>query len=179
MIVWFKHLPEISMDTAEWKPVITNSWFRTHFMKFVYTLQVLFLLSSYFLSLSIPTVYLVLIAISVFIVHEIIHILVVYKKGDISLTFSQFFFWLHTNATLSKSRFWWFMTLPFILLTALPLIVSFFVPSDLRGIFLFISWFNAIVSASDLFNSVLIALKLRGSEFCRGGYRVQPTKRAR
>ncbi|MFS0786049.1 DUF3267 domain-containing protein [Shouchella sp. 1P09AA] len=179
MIVWFKHLPEMKMDAAEWKPVIRNNWFRTHYMKFVYTLQIILFLSSYFLSLSIPTIYLIVIAVSVFIVHEIIHILVVYKKGDISLTYGQFFFWLHTNATLSKSNFWLFMTLPFILLTALPLSVSFFVPGDLRGIFLFVSWFNAIVSASDLFNSVLIAFKPRGSEFCRGFYRVQPIKRAR
>ena len=46
MILWFRHLPKISMDLSEWTPFIQNNWFRKHYLKFVYLLQItIFLIS--------------------------------------------------------------------------------------------------------------------------------------
>lgn len=95
MILWFRHLPQISMDLVEWTPFIKNDWFRKNFMKFVYLLQIIiFLMSLFFDAWSVPidTFALILIGIFVFIIHESLHIVVINKKGDISLTFRGIFF---------------------------------------------------------------------------------------
>ena len=126
MIIWFQHLPQISMEAAEWSPFIKGDLFRKHFMKFVYLLQIIIFLMSLLFDVwfsSINLFVLISIGIFVFIIHECLHILVIYKKGDISLTFSGRFFWLHTNAVLSKTRFWIFMSLPLIALSVVPAIV--------------------------------------------------------
>ncbi|UNK21403.1 DUF3267 domain-containing protein [Paenibacillus sp. N3/727] len=116
---------------------------------------------------------LILIFIFVFIIHEILHILVINNKGDISLTFRGIFFWLNTNAVLSKKRFWVFMSLPFIILTIIPVIASFFISGDIKSLILFISWINLIISSSDIVNSFLILIKPNKSVFCRGYYQVR------
>ncbi|MFF3101173.1 DUF3267 domain-containing protein [Viridibacillus arvi] len=176
MIVWFRHLPQISMDLVEWTPFIKNDWFRKNFMKFVYLLQIIiFLMSLFFDVWSVPihTFALILIGIFVFIIHESLHIVVINKKGDISLTFRGIFFWLHTNAALSKTRFWIFMSLPFIGLSVVPAIVSFYVSGNIKSILLFVSWINLWISSSDIINSFLIVIKPKNSVFCRGYYRVE------
>ena len=98
---------------------------------------------------------------------------VINKKGDISLTFRGIFFWLHTNAILSKTRFWIFMSLPLIALSVVPAIVSFYVTGNIKSILLFVSWINLLISSSDIINSLLIAIKPKNSVFCRGYYRVE------
>lgn len=176
MILWFRHLPQVSIDLSKWTPFIRNHWLRTHYMKFVYLLQViLFLLPFIFKGWFPPitAIVLFLIGIFVFILHEILHIIVINKKGDISLTFSGIFFWLHTNAILSKLRFWIFMSLPFMALSVVPFIVSLFLSEDIKSILLFVSWINALISASDIINSFLIAIKPKNSVFCKGYYRLQ------
>ena len=173
-ILWFRHLPTISMDLKEWTPFIKNNWFRQHFMKFVYLLQIIILLMSNFLYTwfsSNNTFSLILIGILVFIFHEYLHIVVVKKKGNISLTFRGIFFWIHTDAVLSKMRFWIFMSLPFIALSVIPAIVSFFVSGNIQSILLFVSWINLWISSSDIINSFLILIKPRKSIFYRGYYR--------
>jgi hypothetical protein len=179
MILWFRHLPEKELDSSEWKPFIQNQSFREHFMKFVYLLIVIFFLAPQWFGVrftSITNSPLILIIFVVFIIHEIIHILVIHRKGDISLTFRGIFFWLNTNAILSKRRFWSFMSLPFIVLTVIPAITSFFVSGEIRTLLLFISWFNLVISLSDIINSLLILNKPNKpnkAEFCRGYYRVK------
>nr|WP_246066993.1 DUF3267 domain-containing protein [Cytobacillus solani] len=121
----------------------------------------------------IPIFALVLIGILVFIIHETLHIIVINKKGDISLTFNGIFFLLHTNAILSKPRFWVFMSLPLIVLSVVPAIASFFLSEDIKSILLFVSWINAVISGSDIINSFLIAMKPKNSIFCKGYYRLQ------
>ena len=155
MIIWFRHLPQISMDLEDWILFIKNNWFRKHYMKFVYLLQITIFLASRFFDIwfsTIDTFALILIFIFVFIIHEFLHILVINKKGDISLTFRGTFFWLHTNAVLSKMRFWIFMSLPLIVLSVVPSIVSFYVSGNIKSIILFISWINLWISASDIIN---------------------------
>jgi len=175
MILWFRHLPQVRLDYSEWKPFIQNKWFRKHFMKFVYLLMVVFFLApiSFGASLSQLTNFpLLLIIVVVFVIHEALHMIVINKKGDMSLTFKGIYFWLNTNTILSKKRFWIFMSLPFIGLTVIPAIASFFVSGELKALLLFISWFNLIISSADIVNSILILLKPNNSMFCRGYYRV-------
>lgn len=177
MILWFQNLPKISLDLSEWKPFIKNIWFRKHYMKVIYLLMVAFFLAPYWIfggSINHMTKFpLILIIALVFLIHEALHILVINNKGDISLTFRGIYFWLNTNAILSKKRFWVFMNLPFIVLTVIPAITSFFVSGDSKAVILFISWFNLIISSSDIVNSLLILLKPNKSVFCRGYYRVE------
>ncbi|MBS4199683.1 DUF3267 domain-containing protein [Bacillus sp. FJAT-49732] len=164
------------MDLSEWTPFMGNNWIRKHYMKFVYLLQITIFLIPYFygtLFTHITKFSLILIGIFIFIIHEYLHIIVIKKKGDISLTFSGIFFWLHTNAILSKTRLWVFMSLPFIVLSVVPAIMSFYVSGNIKPIILFISWINSLISSSDIINSFLIAIKPKNSVFCRGYYRVE------
>ncbi|WP_225229904.1 DUF3267 domain-containing protein [Sporosarcina quadrami] len=174
MIIWFRHLPQIRMDVEEWKPFIRQAWLRKHFMKIVYVLMAAFILTPiwYLGSLApLENFPLLLIMLLVFVIHEAIHMLVIHKKGDMSLTFKGIYFWIHTNSILSKKRYWVFMSLPFIGLSIIPAIASLFVLGDLKTLLLFIGWFNLIISASDIVNSILIIMKPNRSEFCRGYYR--------
>ena len=173
MIIWFRHLPPRSMDLSKWSPFIQNNWYRKHYMKFVYLLQIIiFLIPNFFgrgyTHLNIFT--LIIISIFVFIVHECLHIVVINKKGDISFTFRGIFFWLNTNAILSKTRFLVFMSLPFIVISVVPGIMSFYVSGNMKSIMLFVSWINSLISASDIINVFLIAIKPNNSVFCRGYY---------
>ncbi|MCM3638874.1 DUF3267 domain-containing protein [Sporosarcina luteola] len=177
MILWFRQLPQPRLDLSEWKPFIENAWFRKHYMKFVYLLMAAFFLGPYWFckgSFTHMTKFSILfIVILVFVSHEALHILVINKKGDMSLTFKGIYFWLNTNAVLSKKRFWIFMSLPFIVLTIIPAITSFYVSGDFKALILFVSWFNLIISASDIVNSFLILIKPNSSVFCRGYYRIK------
>lgn len=177
MILWFQNLPKINLDLSEWKPFIKNIWFQKHYMKIVYLLMVTFFLVPYWFfggNFNHMTKFpLILIIVLVFLIHEALHILVINNKGDISLTFRGIYFWLNTNAILSKKRFWVFMSLPFIVLSVIPVITSFFVSGDSKAFILFISWFNLIISSSDIVNSLLILLKPNKSVFYRGYYRVE------
>ncbi|HDX9667832.1 DUF3267 domain-containing protein [Bacillus cereus] len=164
------------MDYSEWTPFIQNNWYQKHYMKFVYLFQIIIFMIPYFFETSFTHInifYLIIIGILVFIIHECLHILVISKKGDISLTFSGIFFWLNTNATLSKIRFWVFMSFPVIALSVVPAMMSFFVSGNIKSILLFICWINTFIFASDIYNSFLIAMKPKNSFFCRGYYQVK------
>ncbi|HDR8171965.1 DUF3267 domain-containing protein [Bacillus cereus group sp. RP37] len=164
------------MDYSEWTPFIQNNWYQKHYMKFVYLFQIIIFMIPYFFETSFTHInifYLIIIGILVFIIHECLHILVISKKGDISLTFSGIFFWLNTNATLSKIRFWVFMSFPVIALSVVPAMMSFFASGNIKSILLFICWINTFISASDIYNSFLIAMKPKNSFFCRGYYQVK------
>lgn len=177
MIIWFRSLPQQKLDQTEWRPFIENRWFFTHYMKFVYLLMAGFILLPYIAgyisnySIRVNPIY-VLLIIPVFIVHEIIHILVIYSKGDISLTFKGMHFWLNTNATMSKARFWVFMSLPYLLLSVVPGTAAWLVSGSIRSVLLYVSWLNLILSGSDIVNSFLIAIKPGKSVFCNGYYRI-------
>lgn len=176
IIIWFRHLPQISMDFSEWTPFIQNTWYRKHYMKFVYLLQIIILSIPYFFGAGFTHInlfYLIIMGMIVFAIHEYLHVLVVYKKGDVSLTFSGIFFWLNTNATLSKTRYWIFMSLPFLVLSIVPAITSFYVSGNIRSILLFVCWINTFISGSDIYNSFFIAIKPKNSFFCRGYYQVK------
>ena len=109
----------------------------------------------------------------VFIIHELLHILVVYKIGDISLTHSGIFFWLNSNAIMSKKRFWLFMTLPLLVLTIIPMFLLPLTSGLAFDVLMYILWINAIIAGSDIINSILIAIKPSNAKFCRGYYIVE------
>ncbi len=175
MIYLFKPLPPSDMDFSNYLPFIKNVWFCKHFMKFVYILQVLLVLfslalrvwnfSSWFMK--------IIIFIIVFISHELIHIIVVYKIGDISLTHSGIFFWLNSNAVMSKKRFWLFMTLPLLVLTITPMFLLPLASGFTYDVLMYILWTNAIIAGSDIINSILIAIKPSNTKFCRGYYIIE------
>ncbi len=175
MIYLFKSLPSSDIDFSNWTPFIKNVWFRKHFMKFVYSLQVVLALVSMmmgawdFANWVIKSIIFIL----VFIVHELLHILVIYKIGDISLTHSGIFFWLNSNAIMSKKRFWLFMTLPLLVLTILPIFVLPFTYGFAFDVLMYILWINSIIAGSDIINSILIAIKPSNAKFCRGYYIVE------
>lgn len=172
MIYLFESLPSSDIDFSNWTPFIKNEWFRKHFMKFVYSLQVLLALVSMIMGVWDFANWVIksIIFILVFIVHELLHILVVYKIGDISLTHSGIFFWLNSNAIMSKKRFWLFMTLPLLVLTLIPIFVLPFISGVTFEVLMYILWINAIIAGSDIINSILIAMKPANVKFCRGYY---------
>lgn len=175
MLYFLKPLPPDDMDYTNYKPFIKNEWFRKNFMKFVYALQlILFFLSIGFGAWNFSNWYTKLIIGGVtFLGHELLHILVVYNIGDISLTYSGMFFWLNSNAIMSKKRFWLFMTLPLLVFTVIPIILLLWADGFLFELLVYIAWINAVIAGSDIFNSVLILLKPSQAKFCRGYYIVE------
>ena len=99
--------------------------------------------------------------------------MVVYKIGDISLTYSGRFLWLNSSAVMSKKRFWLFMTLPLIGLTVVPMILVPMADGMVLDILRYILWVNVIIAGSDIINSVLIAIKPSNTRFYRGYYRTE------
>jgi len=172
---FMKPLPPSDMDFSRYKPFIRNEWFRKHFMKFVYALQAMLVFMSVALGVWDFSGWLTKISIFVvtFICHELLHIVVVCRIGDISLTHSGIFFWLNSNAIMSKRRFWLFMSLPLIVLTFVPMILLLVADGWMFEILRYIAWINAIIAGSDIINSVLIALKPSRARFCRGYYIVE------
>ena len=172
MLYLFKPLPANDRDFSNWKPFIKNVWFRKHFMKFVYSLQIVLIIIATMMGVWNFANWIIKGSafILVFIVHELLHISVVYKIGDISLTHSGIFFWLNSNAVMSKKRFWLFMTLPLLVLTIIPM---FFLPLTDGFAFELLRYIlcvNAIIAGSDIINSILIAVKPSNVKFCGGYY---------
>ncbi len=174
MIKWVTKLPEAEIDYTKYKPFIRNEWFRKHYMWFVYALMFLILIPVSFMTTlmnDIPFLLRLALILPVFLIHEFLHILVVFKIGNIYLTHSGIFFWLHSDAHMSKIRFWIFMTLPFLVLTVLPLIINFFNTGSFAPYIAYIAWINSIMASSDILNSMLILIKPQGSIFYRGYYK--------
>ena len=174
MIKWVTKLPETEIDTNEYKPFIKNQWFRKHYMWFAYALMFLLILPVSLLTTSmndIPFLLRLGMIIPVFLIHELLHVLVVFRIGDIYLTHSGLFFWLRSDAHMSKIRFLIFMSLPFLVLSVLPLVIKLFYTGPLVPYISYIAWINSIMASSDILNSMLILIKPRNSVFWRGYYK--------
>lgn len=186
MIMWFRNLPSTDIDFSRWEPFIKNPWYRRHYMKFVYLIMISIVLVPNLIGMNLFKVFesiniqmsnglsfmiSILVIPIIFIVHEILHLIVIYRSGNISITFSGIFFWINTDATLSKKRFWLFMNLPIITLSIVPGIISVFLIDWIKMIVLYICWINLIISSSDIINSIIILTKPKKSIFCRGYYR--------
>jgi hypothetical protein len=174
MIKWVTKLPETEIDTNEYKPFIKNQWFREHYMWFAYALMFLLILPVSLLTTSmndIPFLLRLGMIIPVFLIHELLHVLVVFRIGDIYLTHSGLFFWLRSDAHMSKIRFLIFMSLPFLVLSVLPLVIKLFYTGPLVPYISYIAWINSIMASSDILNSMLILIKPRNSVFWRGYYK--------
>ena len=172
MLYWMKPLPETKIED-DFRPFIKNEWFRTHFMWFVYALQLILIFLSIIIGAwNFPSIFQkLLIFIIVYLIHELFHIVVIYRIGNISLTHSGIFFWINSDAKMSKARFWLFMTLPFLLLTIVPCIIMHWVNGEMFPYLQYVAWINAIIAGADIINSVLILIKPRKSIFYRGYYK--------
>lgn len=175
MIYFFKPLPEREVNFPDAHPFIKNKWFNKNYMKFVYALQILLVLLSIYLRVWDFLNWYVEFSIfcMVFLIHESLHVLVIYGIGDISITHSGVFFWINSDGVMSKKRFWLFMTLPLLVLTIAPVFFTFWVKGLLYEVLRYIAWINAIIAGSDIINSVLIAVKPSKAEFYRGYYRIK------
>ena len=175
MIYFFKSISPSDIDFSIWQPFIKNEWFRKHFMKFVYLLQFILILISIVFGVWEFSNWLIRIIIfsMVFITHELLHILVVYKIGDIYLTHSGIFFWLNCNAVMNKTRFWLFMTLPLFVLTIVPMFLLPLIEGLAFELLRYVLWVNAIIAGSDIINSILIVMKPSNAKFCRGYYMIE------
>lgn len=174
MIYFMKPFPEERVDVSGWKRFIQNDWLNKNFMMFVYALQVGLLLLPFFFGWSFSNLFVrILVGVSTFLVHELLHFICIVRRGDVSLTHSGIFFWIHSNAVMTKWQFWLFMTLPFLGLTVLPLAMLPFVSGSLTDLLLFVAWLNAVIAGADIWNSVLILFKPRKSKFYRGYYTIE------
>lgn len=173
MLYFMKPLPEGKIDTTDWEPFIKNQWFRNNFMYFVYCFQVALLISSIIFGVwHFSNAFIKIgLFICTYVIHELLHMMVIYKVGDISITHSGIFLWITSGAILSKLRFLVFMALPFIGLTIVPAVVSVFISGEAKSIAIYIAWLNSIIAGSDIINSVLIAIKPNSSLFYRGFYK--------
>lgn len=183
MIYFMKPLPAREVNLADWTPFIRNRWFRNHFMYFVYCLQVVLTVSSILLGVwNFADFYAKAgLFVSVYLIHELLHLIVIWKAGDISITHSGIFFWITSGAVLSKRRFLVFMCLPFAVLTVLPAVACIFtcvqarllgsLLAEIKYVAAYIAWVNAIIAGADIINSVLIVTKPQNSVFYRGYYR--------
>ena len=174
MMSWFKTLEPVEVDTNIWRPFIQNKWFDRNFMSISRILQlalivvsILFGIWNYFSILK--NVILVLL---IFVVHEGIHIITIYRKDNVSLTRSGLDFWINTDKVLTKIHFWIFMTAPILVLSVIPMLLYFCTNGILNELMLFIAWVNLIIARTDIINSILILLKPSGAVFFRGYYHV-------
>jgi len=113
-------------------------------------------------------IYITIIAMPV--IHELFHIAVIFNKGDFSITFKHFFFWITSNAEMSKSRYFTFAFFPLFILSAIPFILSFFTFNNLAYVFRIIALYNLIISAADIINTIFILSKPNKAIFYRGIY---------
>lgn len=84
-----KPLPGKEAESETWIPLRDKEWLRKYFMVFVYILQSILLVASMKLGIWNRFDIRVTLALLVFVflMHELLHIAVVYRAGDISLTY--------------------------------------------------------------------------------------------
>lgn len=174
MIYWMKPLPPAEIDTAEYRPFIRNDWFRKNYMWFAYGLMALILAAGFLLPgiRGISMRVRLAVVIPVFVNHELLHFLVVFRIGNVSLTHSGIYFWMNSDARMSKGRFWLFISLPLVTLTLVPAALAAAASVYVRPYLVYIAWLNALIAGSDIINSVLVLFKPRNAVFYRGYYRV-------
>lgn len=166
-------LPELRIDYNEYRPFIGNDWFRRNYMWFAYGLMIVLANVAFFTGGLVAGNFLtkLLIFIAVYPIHELLHILVAAPKGDLYLTHSGLYLWLTPSSPMSKWHYWLFMTLPLILLTAVPAVGSLFAPTEVKPFLVYIAWINSVIAGSDIINSPLILIKPNSSVFYRGYYK--------
>lgn len=172
MLYFMKPLPEGSIDTNGWKPFIRTPWFRNYYMYFTYLLQATLLITSIITGIwqSVDFYVIAVLTVFTYIVHELLHIAVICRSGDISITHSGFFLWITSGAVLGKLHFFLFMSLPFFMFTVFPVLLCNFLLGEWNQFFIMIAWINAIIAGSDIINSLLIIIKPPHSFFYRGYY---------
>ena len=172
MILWFKCLPKKELDNFDnsWKPLIVSAYFNKHYMKFVYLLQSLLAVALIFCYLNEIIYFNIFLVIPIFLIHELLHIIIVFRLGDVSITSKSGFIWISSNAEMTKLRRCLFTSLPIIALSLAPFLLSLFLP-EIRYYLISVAFINLVISSFDLIWSVIILSKPRTSLFCAGYYR--------
>ena len=200
MIYWFKYMPEkiIQIPKDELFPVIKNEWVRKNYNLLANSLAIFICIAIYLffrddlaniarISLNVMPFSLdttggkilsVVIFVSIFalitlvisVIHELLHMAVVYGKDDMSVTLSKWGIFVTTNADLSKTQKFIVVSLPLIVLTVIPFIISFFMPSDIAGVVRYFAGFNFAFSAYDIITISQIISKPKNAVFWRGMY---------
>lgn len=198
MISWFKELPEIDVDFFIWKPLITSTFLRNNYMKFVYSIagilifitgvigrktfnkEMFLTFTQYTDNLAIgvffSVTYCIFLFVLIFILHELLHIIIYYKQGDLSITYHNLLVRINTNAIITKKRFIIGLLLPIIVLTILPLLVSNFIDGYVNSLMLYIGCNNLVIGSFDIFESLIIIFKPNNSMFCCGYYMIRKSK---
>ena len=173
MIYWVKTPPPADIDYNEYKPFIRNDWFRKNYMWFAYGLMALLMATGWFIPgiRGISMRIRLALVIPVFVIHELLHFLIVFRIGNVSLTHSGIYFWMHSDAHMSKGRFWLFVSLPLVTLTFVPALSAPAFSGPVRSCLAYIAWLNAVIAGSDIINSALILIKPWKAVFWRGYYK--------
>ena len=180
MIHWNKTLPKLNINYDEYKPFIKNEWFRKNYMYFAYGLMILlFVLATITGGFRAGNLWIkILLFPFVYVIHESLHVLTVFRKGDIYLNYwGGIYLWMTPDFELSKPRYWLFMTLPLLVLTGCTGIAGLFGSGAVKEYLCYIAWLNAFIAGSDIINSPLILIKPAGSHFYRGYYRCEKIRR--
>lgn len=202
MIYWFKYMPEKIIQNKTLFPVVKNEWLRKNNILLGNILSIIIfialkrfyikgarifataiikmfstqIIEKEVLVISIFIGFMIISIIFIVIIHELLHMIVVLGKDDMSVTFSKGVIWVNTNADLSKIRQFIFISLPLIVLTVIPIFISFFVSDDIADMLRFISVFNFGVSSFDVLHIPHIILKPKNAVFWRGMYYIPQNK---
>ena len=176
MIYWFKNMPPKLTEFDDWVPLLQNDFLKKNHILIAQGLGVIILLLGIktMFSTAVELFNQILIPIIIFILllHESLHVLPVIKYGDISLNIKSGFFWVKTNAELSKKHQILYLSLPLIILSVIPLFLALFFSEQLKFLLIFISFINIACSTSDILNLFYVISKPNNSIFCMGNYRL-------
>lgn len=186
MLYWFKQLPETKREGDGWEPFINTPWLNKNYNKLFKACMLIWIIAlslyagTYYQSIRDNYTIIIIAAISVALafavlaVHEALHILVVYRYGDVSLTRVKGYWGMvgvDSAAELSKLHYLIFALLPTLLLTVCPLIISLFTTGFASYFLGFAALSN--ISPVDIINSIVVIRKPRGTVILSGYYKVE------
>lgn len=171
---FMKNVPSGGIDLSDWTYVIKNPLLKSKFSIVALSLMGFILLTSIALGFwDFWKLYpLLWIAVLTGVLHEAIHWATVFFKGDVSWGLNGRLPGIRTNAVMNKWHYLTFTLLPFVVLTIVPSIISFFPGEFGSSMLRFIAWVNFAVSGADIMRAVFIIPAPSNARFCRGCYKV-------
>lgn len=173
MIYLFKDLPDADIDTSQWHMMLENTMIKKLYSIATYLFMPVLVVALYLLKYDFfylpkviqsdnmpgflsPILWMILILV-ILLVHELLHIVTIYKRGDVSVTFSRLFVRVNTNVVLRKSQRILCVIFPLLILSAIPGVIALFIVSiEIKSILNFICWTNLILSGYDVSSFFLV-----------------------
>lgn len=167
MIYLFKDLPDADIDTSQWHMMLENTMIKKLYSIATYLFMPVLVVALYLLKYDFfylpkviqsdnmpgflsPILWMILILV-ILLVHELLHIVTIYKRGNVSVTFSRLFVRVNTNVVLRKSQRILCVIFPLLILSAIPGVIALFIVSiEIKSILNFICWTNLILSGYDV-----------------------------